>query len=228
MPGRAGCPALGPGGRWTPWHAERAPGGKRWSQRSRPRLDQNCRPVGRLRSRLGWWGACGWGSGMPAPSGQIPPPWAWWENEAPTARAACRPVSGRRLGLFQDPAYVVGAAVDDRDGDDAGHLVGVRALGAVDDLRQEGAPGAQGDSALGLVVDLALPAVDGADGLEVVARGAEPIGYEPAGELDQPVRLGRGDDDLADLIGLGRHPAPSARQPVPWHRPRSGPCCSSR
>jgi hypothetical protein len=25
---------------------------------------------------------------MPAPSGQIPPPWAWWENEAPTTRAA--------------------------------------------------------------------------------------------------------------------------------------------
>jgi hypothetical protein len=22
------------------------------------------------------------------PSGQIPPPWAWWENEAPTTRAA--------------------------------------------------------------------------------------------------------------------------------------------
>ena len=22
------------------------------------------------------------------PSGQIPPPWAWWENEAPAARAA--------------------------------------------------------------------------------------------------------------------------------------------
>ena len=57
-------------------------GGKRWSQRSRPRLDQNCRPVGRLRCRVGWWSACGWGSGMPAPSGQIPPPWAWWENEA--------------------------------------------------------------------------------------------------------------------------------------------------
>jgi hypothetical protein len=33
-------------------------------------------------------GACGWGSGMPAPSGQIPPPWARWENEAPAARAA--------------------------------------------------------------------------------------------------------------------------------------------
>ena len=24
---------------------------------------------------------------MPAPSGQIPPPWAWWENEAPATRA---------------------------------------------------------------------------------------------------------------------------------------------
>jgi hypothetical protein len=24
-----------------------------------------------------WWSACGWGSDMPAPSGQIPPPWAW-------------------------------------------------------------------------------------------------------------------------------------------------------
>jgi hypothetical protein len=39
-------------------------------------------------------GACGWGSGMPPPPGQIPPPWAWWENEAPTARAARRPVLG--------------------------------------------------------------------------------------------------------------------------------------
>jgi hypothetical protein len=39
-------------------------------------------------------GACGWGSGMPAPSGQIPPPGARWENEAPTTRAARRPVPG--------------------------------------------------------------------------------------------------------------------------------------
>ena len=28
---------------------------------------------------------------MPAPSGQIPPPWAWWENEAPTTS----PTTGR-------------------------------------------------------------------------------------------------------------------------------------
>jgi hypothetical protein len=72
---------------------------------------------------------------MPAPSGQIPPPWAWRENEAPTTRAACRPASGRLVGLFQDPADVVGAAVDDRDGDDAGHLVWVLLLGSLDDLR---------------------------------------------------------------------------------------------
>jgi hypothetical protein len=26
VPGRAVCPALGPGGRWTPWHATRPPG----------------------------------------------------------------------------------------------------------------------------------------------------------------------------------------------------------
>jgi hypothetical protein len=31
------------------------------------------------------------GSGMPAPTGQIPPPWAWWKNEAPATRATCSP-----------------------------------------------------------------------------------------------------------------------------------------
>src|SRR4029450_1699323 len=36
------------------------------------------------------------------------------------------------------------------------------------------------------------------------------------GELDQPVRIGCGDDDLADLIGCRWHPAPSIRQPAPW------------
>ena len=59
--------------------------------------------IGRLGCRVGWWSACGWGSGMPAPSGQIPPPWAWWENEAPTTRAARRPVPGssRRMAGWQ-------------------------------------------------------------------------------------------------------------------------------
>src|SRR5829696_3659517 len=150
LPGRAVCSALGTGGRWTPWHAERPPGASGGANEVGPFWIRLPTVVGSGAGLVG--GACGWGSGMPTPSGQIPPPWAWWENEAPTARAACRPVSGRRLGLFQDPAYVVGAAVDDRDGDDAGHLVGVLALGAVHDLRQEGAPGTQGDAALGLVV----------------------------------------------------------------------------
>jgi hypothetical protein len=87
MPGRAVCPALGPGGRWTPWHAEN-PRGKRWSQRSRPCMRSPA--VGRLGCRVGWSTRLRLGAGMPAPSGPIPPPWARWENEAPTARAACR------------------------------------------------------------------------------------------------------------------------------------------
>jgi hypothetical protein len=95
---------------------------------------------------------------MPAPSGQIPPPWARWENEAPAARAACRPVSGRLFGLVEDPAKVVGAAVDDGNRDDAGHLVRVLLSRPLDDLREEAAPGAQGNSALGLVVVVAVRA----------------------------------------------------------------------
>jgi hypothetical protein len=42
----------------------------------------------RLGSRVSWWGACGWGRACHLPSGQIPPPWARWENEAPATRAA--------------------------------------------------------------------------------------------------------------------------------------------
>src|SRR5215213_9186474 len=39
MPGRAGCPALGTGARWTPWHAARPPGASCGSERSRPGVD---------------------------------------------------------------------------------------------------------------------------------------------------------------------------------------------
>jgi hypothetical protein len=86
MSGRAGCSARGPGARWTPWHAVRPPGASRganevglsgWSCRLWP---------AQVPSWFGG-GACGWRSGMPPPSGQIPPPWAWWEIEAPAARA---------------------------------------------------------------------------------------------------------------------------------------------
>jgi hypothetical protein len=67
--------------------------GRRQSQRSRPYIKVAGR--GRFGCRLGGRRACGWGSGMPAPSGQLPPPWAWWEIEAPTTRAARRPVPGQ-------------------------------------------------------------------------------------------------------------------------------------
>jgi hypothetical protein len=92
LAGRSALPLeRGNGGRLA---CRRAAGGKLRSQRSRP--DSIRLPaIGRLGCRVGWWGACGWGSGMPAPTGQIPPPWAWWENEAPTTRAARRPVPGR-------------------------------------------------------------------------------------------------------------------------------------
>jgi hypothetical protein len=65
--------------------------GKRQSQRSRPWI--NCR-VGSAQVP-GWLVEClRLGVGMPAPPGQIPPPWARWENEAPATRAAGRPVPG--------------------------------------------------------------------------------------------------------------------------------------
>ena len=46
-------------------------------------------------------------------------------------------------------------------------------------------------------------------------EGTQPIDHQPVCELDQPVRIGRGDDDLTYLIGCWGHPAPSARQPAP-------------
>jgi hypothetical protein len=97
--GEATCGSRAWGGVTRP----RDPRGKRWSQRSRPVLDRVAEWA-RLRSRVGWWSACGWGSGMPAPSGQIPPPWAWWENEAPTTRAA--PARSRRLAMSPSPLYL--------------------------------------------------------------------------------------------------------------------------
>jgi catechol 2,3-dioxygenase-like lactoylglutathione lyase family enzyme/transcriptional regulator with XRE-family HTH domain len=41
--------------------------------------------------------ACGWGRHTSTVR-QIPPPWAWWENEAPATRAARRPVPGDQTG----------------------------------------------------------------------------------------------------------------------------------
>jgi hypothetical protein len=58
------------------------------------------------------------------PSGQIPPPWAWWENEAPTTRDACGPCQATSLvGLARlagepalgAPGVVLGFFQDMRD-----------------------------------------------------------------------------------------------------------------
>jgi hypothetical protein len=91
LAGRSALP-LDPGGRWTPWHAARPPGASDGANEVGHARDR--RPRAGSGAGVSWWRACGWGSGMPAPSGQIPPPWAWWEHEAPATRAACRPVPG--------------------------------------------------------------------------------------------------------------------------------------
>ena len=59
----------------------------------------------RLGSRPGRERACGWWLGMPAPSGQIPAPWAWWNNEAPTTRAGVGPVPGHSQSVFAPPYF---------------------------------------------------------------------------------------------------------------------------
>ena len=86
LPGRAVCPPLEPGPVDTVACRE-TPGAS--GEANEVGHGSGRRPWARLGCRVGWWSACGWGSGMPAPSGQIPPPWAWWENEAPATRAAC-------------------------------------------------------------------------------------------------------------------------------------------
>jgi hypothetical protein len=60
-------------------------------------MDQSCRAGSA--QEPGWLAeGLRLGSGMPAPSGQIPPPWAWWENEAPTTRAARHLLKEGRIG----------------------------------------------------------------------------------------------------------------------------------
>jgi hypothetical protein len=62
------------------------------------RSGSGCRPLVGSGAGLVGRSACGWWSGMPGPSGQIPPPWMRWESEAFTARAAWRPVQASPPG----------------------------------------------------------------------------------------------------------------------------------
>ena len=80
-----------------PWHANRPPGASDGANEVGHAI-RSPAVAGSGAGLVG--GACGWGSGMPAPSGQIPPPWAWRENEAPTTRAARRPVPGMLVGIM--------------------------------------------------------------------------------------------------------------------------------
>src|SRR5215216_4710074 len=60
--GRAVCPALGTGGRWTPWHANRPPGASGGA--NEVGYESGLPAVAGSGAGL-VGGACGWGSGMP-------------------------------------------------------------------------------------------------------------------------------------------------------------------
>ena len=68
-------------------------------------------------------------------------------------------------------------------------------VGPVDDGLDAAGAGVDGDAGFGLIVDLAVPGVDGPNGCVVPASG-EPVLDELAGELDQPVFVGCGDNQL--------------------------------
>jgi hypothetical protein len=60
MPGRAGCPALGTGARWTPWHATRPPGASHGTNEL-GRTGSGCRACS---ARVpGWFGGRGLAAG---------------------------------------------------------------------------------------------------------------------------------------------------------------------
>jgi hypothetical protein len=102
LPGRAVCPALGTRGTVDAWRAARPPGASRGANEAGP-ARSGCR-AGSAQEPAWLVEGLRLGSGMPVPSGQIPPPWAWWENEAPAARTAGSPsqaaCSGLRVGVL--------------------------------------------------------------------------------------------------------------------------------
>src|SRR6266542_1349915 len=116
------------------------------------------------------------------------------------------------FGLFEDPADVVRSTVNNRQSDDARHLVGMVALGALDDLWQKATPRAKRNPSLRPVVDLTLPSVHRSNGSEIVPGSAEPLRDQLVSEFGEPIRVRRRDDDLADLM---HRRTPSAWRPIP-------------
>src|SRR5436305_1702283 len=79
-------------------------------------------------------------------------------------------------------------------------------VGLLDDGRYKAGPGVQRDVAFGPVLDHALPSIDGPDRVDDVPGCAEALFDKAADELGQPVRVRRGDDNRADLVGHGCPP----------------------
>src|SRR5215207_7326689 len=77
--------ALDPG-QWMPWHAERPPGASGEPTKS-ARLDQVAGRVAGSGAELVGGALVAGGRACQEPSGQIPPSWAWWENEPLATRA---------------------------------------------------------------------------------------------------------------------------------------------
>jgi hypothetical protein len=96
LAGRSALP-LDPGGRWMPCMLKDRQGQAVEPTKS-ARSGSGCRPLVGSGAGLVGRSACGWWSGMPGPSGQIPPPWMRWESEAFTARATWRPVQASPPG----------------------------------------------------------------------------------------------------------------------------------
>jgi hypothetical protein len=192
MSGRAVCPALGPGGRWTPWHAPGPPGAS--DEATKSAIDQGCRACsvqvpGRLVERLRL------GSGMPAPPGQIPPPWAWWGTKLPPRDSAAvgtgtrvtrtdqgkwlaeqRPIVGRQpVAELLDAGYVLAESGQDRPGM-------VAPLGGVDILPGGGAAGE-------------LLGVERLGGVRPAGQRRPQLTWEASGQL--------GGDRPADALGQG-------------------------
>ena len=78
-------------------------------------------------------------------------------------------------GLMEDPTLVGVAGCHYRQGEHAGHLVGVFVVQALDDLRHEVCAGVDRSSGLGSVVEPALPLVDRADRRQVVDAGGQVV-----------------------------------------------------